>query len=167
MSPRRSRALSGASSPPVRPMTVITTKATITPSRTRRNAERFYSSISTCRASAATADSTSAMHGLRAQCRREVEFHNTGSLQCPGLLSYPAPNVGIFEFTKAPGDVGKFKAPTLRNIALTAPYMHDGSIADARRRARSLCRGRQNHCLRITCRDRPRQSQQRSADRRL
>ena len=31
--------------------------------------------------------------------------------------------------TKKPGDVGKFKAPTLRNIALTAPYMHDGSIA--------------------------------------
>jgi cytochrome c peroxidase len=26
-------------------------------------------------------------------------------------------------------DVGKFKAPTLRNIAVTAPYMHDGSIA--------------------------------------
>lgn len=27
------------------------------------------------------------------------------------------------------GAVGKFKTPTLRNIALTAPYMHDGSIA--------------------------------------
>jgi cytochrome c peroxidase len=26
-------------------------------------------------------------------------------------------------------DVGRFKAPTLRNIALTAPYMHDGSVA--------------------------------------
>jgi cytochrome c peroxidase len=26
-------------------------------------------------------------------------------------------------------DVGQFKAPTLRNIALTAPYMHDGSGA--------------------------------------
>jgi cytochrome c peroxidase len=26
-------------------------------------------------------------------------------------------------------DVGKFKAPTLRNIAVTAPYMHDGSLA--------------------------------------
>ncbi|MGD1091166.1 MAG: hypothetical protein ABSB35_04135 [Bryobacteraceae bacterium] len=25
--------------------------------------------------------------------------------------------------------MGKFKAPTLRNIAVTAPYMHDGSIA--------------------------------------
>jgi cytochrome c peroxidase len=24
---------------------------------------------------------------------------------------------------------GRFKAPTLRNIALTAPYMHDGSLA--------------------------------------
>jgi cytochrome c peroxidase len=26
-------------------------------------------------------------------------------------------------------DIGKFKAPTLRNVALTAPYMHDGSVA--------------------------------------
>ena len=31
--------------------------------------------------------------------------------------------------TEKAEDVGKFKAPTLRNIALTAPYMHDGSIA--------------------------------------
>jgi cytochrome c peroxidase len=54
---------------------------------------------------------------------RPVEFHNTG-LYNP----YPAPNVGIYEFTKAPADAGKFKAPTLRNIALTAPYMHDGSV---------------------------------------
>ena len=54
---------------------------------------------------------------------RPVEFHNTG-LYNP----YPAPNVGIYEFTKRPADAGKFKAPTLRNIALTAPYMHDGGI---------------------------------------
>ena len=26
-------------------------------------------------------------------------------------------------------DMGKFKAPTLRNIAVTAPYLHDGSVA--------------------------------------
>jgi cytochrome c peroxidase len=37
--------------------------------------------------------------------------------------------VGVFEFTHNPKDVGRFKAPTLRNIALTAPYMHDGSVA--------------------------------------
>ena len=28
-----------------------------------------------------------------------------------------------------PSDPRKFKTPTLRNIAITAPYMHDGSIA--------------------------------------
>ena len=59
---------------------------------------------------------------------REVEFHNTGLYNLPGLLSYPAPNVGTYEYTKAKEDIGKFKAPTLRNIAVTAPYMHDGSI---------------------------------------
>ncbi|MGA2715996.1 MAG: MbnH family di-heme enzyme [Bryobacteraceae bacterium] len=59
---------------------------------------------------------------------RQIEFHNTGLYNLPGSLSYPPPNVGIYEFTKAPADVGKFKAPTLRNIALTAPYMRDGSI---------------------------------------
>jgi cytochrome c peroxidase len=59
---------------------------------------------------------------------RAGNFHNTGLYNLPGPLSYPPPNVGIYEFTKRPADVGKFKAPTLRNIALTAPYMHDGSI---------------------------------------
>ncbi|HLI84912.1 MAG TPA: di-heme enzyme [Bryobacteraceae bacterium] len=59
---------------------------------------------------------------------REVEFHNTGLYNLKGPYSYPAPNLGIYEFTKSAADVGKFKAPTLRNIAVTAPYMHDGSI---------------------------------------
>lgn len=59
----------------------------------------------------------------------EAEFHNTGLYNLPGLLSYPADNTGIHELTKEPKDVGKFKAPTLRNIAMTAPYMHDGSVA--------------------------------------
>src|SRR5262249_38713360 len=36
---------------------------------------------------------------------------------------------GVYDVTKKPEDVGKFKAPTLRNIAVTAPYMHDGSLA--------------------------------------
>ena len=61
--------------------------------------------------------------------RREVGFHNTGLYNLPGLLSYPAPNVGIYEYTKVAADDGKFKTPTLRNIAITGPYMHDGSIA--------------------------------------
>ena len=61
--------------------------------------------------------------------RSGVEFHNTGLYNLPGLLSYPEPNTGIYEVTRNPRDVGKFKAPTLRNIAVTAPYMHDGSVA--------------------------------------
>jgi cytochrome c peroxidase len=69
--------------------------------------------------------------GGREGSRREgdVEFHNTGLYNLGGALSYPPPNIGIFEFTRKAEDVGKFKAPTLRNIAVTAPYMHDGSIA--------------------------------------
>jgi cytochrome c peroxidase len=56
------------------------------------------------------------------------EYHNTGLYNVAGLLSYPRPNTGMYEVTHRPEDVGKFKAPTLRNIAVTAPYMHDGSI---------------------------------------
>jgi hypothetical protein len=36
---------------------------------------------------------------------------------------------GVHAISGDPEDMGRFKAPTLRNIALTAPYMHDGSIA--------------------------------------
>jgi cytochrome c peroxidase len=50
------------------------------------------------------------------------EFFNTG------VADYTAPNRGLFEHTHRPADIGKFRAPTLRNIALTAPYMHDGSL---------------------------------------
>jgi len=59
----------------------------------------------------------------------EVEFHNTGLYNVDGKGSYPADNPGIKEFTQRAEDMGKFKAPSLRNVALTAPYMHDGSIA--------------------------------------
>ncbi|HEY6877330.1 MAG TPA: MbnH family di-heme enzyme [Polyangiales bacterium] len=42
---------------------------------------------------------------------------------------YPPVHQGLYELTGDPADVGKFKPPSLRNIALTAPYMHDGSLA--------------------------------------
>lgn len=50
-------------------------------------------------------------------------FFNTG------VSPYLPPNRGLFERTQRSEDIGKFRAPTLRNIALTAPYMHDGSVA--------------------------------------
>lgn len=59
----------------------------------------------------------------------EIEFHNTGLYNIDGQGAYPRPNTGIQEVTEDPEDMGRFKAPSLRNIAVTAPYMHDGSIA--------------------------------------
>jgi cytochrome c peroxidase len=35
---------------------------------------------------------------------------------------------GRFEVTGLPNDRGRFKTPSLRNVALTAPYMHNGSV---------------------------------------
>jgi cytochrome c peroxidase len=37
--------------------------------------------------------------------------------------------LGRFAVTRQPKDIGAFKTPGLRDVALTAPYMHDGSIA--------------------------------------
>jgi len=58
----------------------------------------------------------------------EVEFHNTGLYNIGGTGGFPRENPGLKEFTQRDDDEGRFRAPTLRNIALTAPYMHDGSV---------------------------------------
>lgn len=59
----------------------------------------------------------------------EIEFHNTGLYNIDGKGTYPAPNTGVHAVSEEEEDMGRFKAPSLRNIAETAPYMHDGSIA--------------------------------------
>jgi cytochrome c peroxidase len=51
-------------------------------------------------------------------------FHNTGV----SWGSEPL-DLGRFEASKLNSDKGLFRTPTLRNIELTGPYMHDGSIA--------------------------------------
>ena len=55
-------------------------------------------------------------------------FFNTGLYNLDGEGSYPAIDNGLFAVTQKAKDKGKFRPPTLRNIAYTAPYMHDGSI---------------------------------------
>ncbi|RZA27092.1 MAG: di-heme enzyme [Proteobacteria bacterium] len=57
-------------------------------------------------------------------------FHNTGLYNIDGSGNYPEGNRGIFELTARQSDMGRFRAPSLRNIAKTAPYMHDGSVAE-------------------------------------
>ncbi|MEM8505849.1 MAG: MbnH family di-heme enzyme [Cyanobacteria bacterium P01_D01_bin.1] len=59
----------------------------------------------------------------------EIAFHNTGLYNLDAKGAYPPGNTGVAEVTLDPQDMGHFRAPTLRNIELTAPYMHDGSIA--------------------------------------
>lgn len=57
-------------------------------------------------------------------------FHNTGLYNLDGAGALPPQDTGLHGGTGRPEDMGAFRAPTLRNVALTAPYMHDGSLAD-------------------------------------
>ena len=53
------------------------------------------------------------------------QFHNIGAgMNAEGELT----DLGRYEVTKREGDQGAFRTPSLRNVALTAPYMHDGSL---------------------------------------
>ena len=56
-------------------------------------------------------------------------FQNNGLYNLDGQGAYPRGNRGLYEITAKAADMGRFRPPTLRNVALTAPYMHDGSIA--------------------------------------
>lgn len=58
-----------------------------------------------------------------------VQFFNTGLYNVDGEGGYPAHDRGLVEVTGDPTHMGRFRAPTLRNIAVTAPYLHDGSAA--------------------------------------
>ncbi len=68
------------------------------------------------------------------QCHSGVNFSGdfrlaeediTGAWHNTGVVST---DQGLYLITTDPADYGKFKTPTLRNIACTAPYMHDGSM---------------------------------------
>lgn len=55
----------------------------------------------------------------------DSRFHNLGVGYSNGVMK----DTGRFEVTRDPLNWGAFKTPTLRNVALTPPYMHDGSLA--------------------------------------
>jgi cytochrome c peroxidase len=58
----------------------------------------------------------------------QLNFHNTGLYNIDGLGAYPQPNTGRHEVTNEPDHMGQFRAQSLRNVALSAPYNHDGSV---------------------------------------
>jgi cytochrome c peroxidase len=84
------------------------------------------------------------MSALSASERRGMQLFSSTALNCTSchngfdLSDHSFRNVGQYmsyadngreRISLDPADNGKFKVPTLRNVALTAPYMHDGAMA--------------------------------------
>ena len=106
------------------------------PPAARRGMELFFSAELACAECHAGFNFSGPVRFARAGGGPAVEppgasftgFFNT-ALYDLGGGAYPADNPGLVRRTGRPEDRGRFRAPTLRNVALTAPYMHDGSIA--------------------------------------
>jgi cytochrome c peroxidase len=62
----------------------------------------------------------------------EIGYHNNGLYNVDGRGGFPPDDPGLREVTGRAEDEGKFRTPSLRNVALTAPYMHDGSVPTLR-----------------------------------
>ncbi|MEP0176276.1 MAG: MbnH family di-heme enzyme [Paraglaciecola sp.] len=70
-------------------------------------------------------------------------FFNNGLYNLDGEGSYPAADQGLYDLTLDLNDRGKFRPQSLRNIELTGPYMHDGSLQTLREVIEHYARGGQ------------------------
>jgi cytochrome c peroxidase len=91
-------------------------------------------------------DQTDAMTASQLRGRELFTSDKTKCFEChftPDFTSDEFKNIGLFNgkelndsgrytITKNPNDIGKFKIPGLRNVAVTAPYMHDGRFKTLR-----------------------------------
>lgn len=74
--------------------------------------------------------STAFSSGAASRAPKTQAFANNGLYFLQDSESgYPREDPGLMEFTGDPADGGRFRIPSLRNVQLSAPYMHDGSIA--------------------------------------
>jgi cytochrome c peroxidase len=60
-------------------------------------------------------------------CHTGFNFTDEGYHNLGVGMDKPDPDLGRYDVTKKESDKGAFKTPTLRNIAASAPYLHDGS----------------------------------------
>ena len=60
-------------------------------------------------------------------CHAGFNFTDEGYHNIGVGMDKPNPDLGRYNVTKKEQDKGAFKTPTLRNIAASAPYFHDGS----------------------------------------
>ena len=112
--------------------------------------DRFNNSGDTTAMSAKAIDGANLFFGERAECFHchggfnftdtnfhtgtvitETFFHSNGLYSTENYLTMATGMRGLYEHTAKTTDIGRFRAPSLRNVALTYPYMHDGSIACA------------------------------------
>jgi cytochrome c peroxidase len=62
-------------------------------------------------------------------CHEGLNFTNGKFANIGISMDRPKPDLGQYNITGQEADKGAFKTPTLREIAQTGPYMHDGSLA--------------------------------------
>lgn len=74
-------------------------------------------------------------------------FAQTGLYRYPPLTTLPTHAMGLYEFTQKIEDLGSFRIPSLRNVHLTAPYMHDGSLASLEEVIEHYNKGGKNQCF--------------------
>jgi cytochrome c peroxidase len=94
----------------------------------KRGMELFFSEIAECDHCHGGLNFASALTH-EGNPRDAAPFENNGLYNVGGTGAYPEPNTGLYAFTGEARDMGRMKPPSLRNVELTAPYMHDGSIA--------------------------------------
>jgi cytochrome c peroxidase len=97
---------------------------------------------------------------LSKAAKRGAYLFYGGNLPCSSchgdfnFTNYEFENIGLYEtyadigrerFTHNPADNAKFKVPSLRNVAVTAPYMHDGSLKTLREVLNHYNTGGKNH----------------------
>lgn len=78
------------------------------------------------------------------QCHPAPYFTNFKA-ESNGLYADYSPDHGRFRIFHDSTDMGKFKVPSLRNIELTFPYMHDGSISSIDEVIEHYIKGGENH----------------------
>jgi len=62
-----------------------------------------------------------------ASCHSGVNFTDSRYHRIGALPALEAADTGLAEVTGRPGDRGRFRTPSLRNVTVSAPYLHDGS----------------------------------------
>ncbi|MFT5199880.1 MAG: cytochrome c peroxidase [Planctomycetota bacterium] len=75
----------------------------------------------------------------------EAQLNRAQGATNNGLINNAAADQGVFHATGNTADRGKFKVPSLRNIAVTAPYMHDGRFSTLQEVLGFYSTGIQNH----------------------